>query len=392
MVERPDDRLAREHLPGTRRVGDPRREVHGPPEQIEVPLDHGAGVHARVRAGRARLIHRGHEAERGRQAALGIGQPQHRAVAQQLHESPAVLGRDRMGPLLERGGGTHRDPVAALLRELGEAGEIDEHHRRRRLRLRHRREVLQRQEALEALDDPLDAPTLEIASAQPREQLRREVGCRRVLAPHLVREHLDLSADQPFASRLTELLVDELDPSEGRDAGALGEQARRPEHRFVVRRGTPHVEEPPEHLLLVDMDRRVRVGRRLSHRLEHRRQPFRHRSRVGDEGSERAGGSGAGLVGEVLPGELHVQPALVHRPDEHVLGQAGVEQCRGHLHAEHVRPDERRRTVGTQDADVGQPLHPVLGHARLVGELLRGEGSRHGHSLVTPSLWHPDEP
>ena len=150
-----------------------------------------------------------------------------------------MLGRDRMSPLLERGGESRRDPVAALFGELGEAGQIDEHHRRRRLRLRHRSEVLQREEALEALDDPLDAPTLEIASAQPREQLRREVGCRRVLAPHVVREHLDLSADQPFASRLTELLVDELDPSEGRDASPSA--SRRAARSIVSSSGTgPH--------------------------------------------------------------------------------------------------------------------------------------------------------
>ena len=349
-------------------------------------------MHARVRAGRARLVHRRHEAEGGRQATVGIGESQHGAVAEQLHESPAVLGRHGVGPLLERRGRSHRDPIASLLRELGEARQIDEHHRRWRQWLGHRREILQCQEPLETLDDPLDAPTLEIAGAQPREQLRHEVGGRRVLAPHLVREDLDLSADQPFASRLTELFVDELDPSERGDAGALGEQARRPKHRVVVRRGAPQVEEPPQHLLLVNVDRRVGVGRRLSHRLEHRRQPFRHRPNVGHERSERASGSGAGLVWEVLPGELHVQPALVHRSDEHRLGQSGVEEGGGHLHAEHVRPNERPRTLGTQDPDLGQPLDPVQGHAHLVGELQRGEGSRHEHSLVTPSLWHPDEP
>jgi hypothetical protein len=39
-----DDRFAREDLAGPRDVRDPRCQVHGLPEDIEVPLDHGTDV------------------------------------------------------------------------------------------------------------------------------------------------------------------------------------------------------------------------------------------------------------------------------------------------------------------------------------------------------------
>jgi hypothetical protein len=95
------DGLTREDLARFRHVGDPGCEVHRLPEDVEVPLDHRAGVDPGVRRDRL-CLHRPDEVERGVHARRGVRYSQQRSITKELHESAAVAGRGLIGPALQR--------------------------------------------------------------------------------------------------------------------------------------------------------------------------------------------------------------------------------------------------------------------------------------------------
>src|SRR5262245_7596947 len=96
----------------------------------------------------------------------------------------------------------------------------------------------------------------QVPSAQPQEHLGDQVRHFRGRKSDVVRERVELALEQPLAGGLDDLLVEDLGTAEERRAGPQRHQPGRPEQGVFVGGHPPRVEEPSEHRLLVDVNRR----------------------------------------------------------------------------------------------------------------------------------------